>query len=409
MKVIIKWIRKHYLKIINSIAFYPAIIAICFLFLSWGMLELDFSAWGKQLKTHFGWLTLKDASTGRTIISTIVSGIMSLTVFSFSMVMIVLNQAASQMTNRMLNSMIENRFQQIVLGFYIGTIVYALFLLSTIRDVSSGIYVPALSIYLLIIFTVVDIFFFIYFLDYVTRTVKYETVIQRVQRKTAKAMDRLYSDRAEVALLTDVTRSVEIFMRESGYVQGVDTKQMLRFAKQENLVISVLHEPGAYLIRGMEVLRVEGAISLDPEVKKKLYEMVDVYIGQPIETNPVYGFHHLSEVAIKALSPGINDPGTAVLSLHALTDLFSFRLQRRPPSVLRDEEGTPRVHLKHPGFRDLFEYCIFPVWKYGKSDPYVQNELMDMLHQLIHADRQQKHSALFKKLLQEINAQKERE
>ena len=90
------------------------------------------------------------------------------------MVMIALNQAASQMSNRVLSSMIENRFQQIVLGFYIGTIVYALFLLSTIRDINSGVYVPALSIYLLILLTVIDIFLFIYFLDYVTQTVKYE-------------------------------------------------------------------------------------------------------------------------------------------------------------------------------------------------------------------------------------------
>ncbi len=82
--------------------------------------------------------------------------------------MILLNQAASQMSNRMLDSMIGNKFQQIILGFYIGTIVYSLFLLSTIRDITSGIYVPALSIYLLLLFTVVDIFLFIYFLHYLT-------------------------------------------------------------------------------------------------------------------------------------------------------------------------------------------------------------------------------------------------
>ncbi|MEP7080915.1 MAG: DUF2254 family protein, partial [Ginsengibacter sp.] len=167
----------YYHKITESIAFYPAIIAIGFLLLSWGMLEIDFSSWGKQIKSGFSWISLKDASTARTIVSTVAGAIISLTVFSFSMVMIVLNQAASQMSNRVLSSMIENRSQQIILGFYIGTIVYALFLLSTIRDISSGIYVPALSIYLLIFLTVVDIFLFIYFLDYVTQTVKYETVI----------------------------------------------------------------------------------------------------------------------------------------------------------------------------------------------------------------------------------------
>ena len=184
-----KGIRIYYNKMIESIAFYPALIAVGFLALSWGMLVFDFSDYGKEIKSGLSWLSLKDASTARTIISTVAGAIISLTVFSFSMVMIVLNQAASQMSNRVLNSMIENRFQQVILGIYIGTIVYALFLLSTIRDISSGIYVPAFSIYLLILLTVIDIFLFIYFLDYVTQTVKYETVIDRVRLQTFKNME----------------------------------------------------------------------------------------------------------------------------------------------------------------------------------------------------------------------------
>src|SRR5690606_3971768 len=138
-----KWFRKYYNKITGSIAFMPAVIALAFLLVSWMMLEIDFSDWGKDLKSNLSWLSLQDASTARSIVSTVAGALISLTVFSFSLVMIVLNQAASQMSNRMLASMIENRFQQIILGFYIGTIVYALFLLSTVRDINSGIYVPA--------------------------------------------------------------------------------------------------------------------------------------------------------------------------------------------------------------------------------------------------------------------------
>ena len=158
------------------------------------MIEFDFSDYGKEIKNGLPWLSLKDASTARTIISTVAGAIISLTVFSFSMVMIVLNQAASQMSNRVLNSMIENRFQQVILGIYIGTIVYALFLLSTIRNITSGIYVPAFSIYLLILLTVIDIFLFIYFLDYVTQTVKYETVIDRVRTQTLKTIERDFKE-----------------------------------------------------------------------------------------------------------------------------------------------------------------------------------------------------------------------
>ena len=97
-----KGIRIYYNKMIESIAFYPALIAVGFLALSWGMLVFDFSDYGKEIKSGLSWLSLKDASTARTIISTVAGAIISLTVFSFSMVMIVLNQAASQMSNRVI-------------------------------------------------------------------------------------------------------------------------------------------------------------------------------------------------------------------------------------------------------------------------------------------------------------------
>lgn len=187
MKIISR-IRKKIILFKGSIVFYPAIIACGFLLLSWLMIYLDFSAWGKQIKLKFSSISLKDASTARTIISPIVGGILSLTVFRFSRVMIFLNQAASQMSNRMLSSMIENRFQQVILGCYIGSIVYALFLLSTICDIHSWIYVPALRIYLLVLLTIIDIFLFIYFFDYVTQSVKYGSVINRVKLKTLSSL-----------------------------------------------------------------------------------------------------------------------------------------------------------------------------------------------------------------------------
>ncbi|MFT6203556.1 MAG: putative membrane protein, partial [Spirosomataceae bacterium] len=183
------WIKRRYYDTVNSIAFYPAFIALVFLGVAYGSITLDFSELGKSLKSTFSWLTLRDADTARVIISTILAGILSLTVFSFSMVMIVLNQAASQMSNRILDKLIGNRFQQMILGVYIGTIVFALFLLSTIRDIESHLYIPVLSTYLLIIFAVFDIFLFIYFLHYITQSVKYEVIINRIYDDTKISMD----------------------------------------------------------------------------------------------------------------------------------------------------------------------------------------------------------------------------
>jgi len=401
-----KWFRVYYNKIIESIAFYPAIIAIGFLLLSWGMIEIDFSPWGKNVKGGLSWLSLKDASTARSIISTVAGAIISLTVFSFSMVMIVLNQAASQMSNRVLTSMIENRIQQVILGVYIGTIVYALFLLSTIRDIDSGVYIPALSIYLLILLTVIDIFLFIYFLDYVTQTVKYETVINRVQKHTMATMEKKFEDLKEENISWSHLPFIEIRSDESNYFQGFNEKKLLKIACEKNLCISFLYKQATYLIKGIVFMKVYGTGLFDDECKHDLLSATDFFKGQPIDRNADYGFNQLTEVAIKALSPGINDPGTAVISLHSLSDLFAYKLYHNLPSVRLDNEGVKRIYIPCSSFDDMFEKCIHPIWNYGKNDEYIQKEITHMLKQLIAADHKKLYTVVFDNLMKEIEKQK---
>jgi uncharacterized membrane protein len=377
-----KHFRIYYSKITGSIAFYPALLAIGFLLLTWVMLVVDFSEWGKSIKSNTNWLSLKDATTARSIISTIAGAIISLTVFSFSMVMIVLNQAASQMSNRVLSSMIGNRFQQTVLGFYIGTIVYALFLLSTIRDISSGVYVPALSIYLLILLTVIDIFLFIYFLDYVTQTVKYETVITRVQEKTMKKMKQGYNQDYQRSVKWNDLPFVEVKTVESNYFQGYNKKVMLEICAKESIYISFLYQRSTFLLKEIPLLRVFSKNPIDPEVLLNIAAAVDFYKGQPIDLNADYGFKQLSEIAIKALSPGINDPGTAVLALQSLSDLLSFRLYNNCQEIKTDANGTDRLYIPNSTFEELFKYCIYPIWNYGTKDQYIQLAFIEMIKQL---------------------------
>lgn len=380
---------------IESIAFYPALIAVGFLVLSWGMLVFDFSTYGKEIKSSLSWLSLKDAGTARTIISTVAGAIISLTVFSFSMVMIVLNQAASQMSNRVLNSMIENRFQQVILGIYIGTIVYALFLLSTIRDISSGIYVPALSIYLLIILTVIDIFLFIYFLDYVTQTVKYETVIDRVRHQTFRAMESNYKEIKETKPTWLHLNSVDILAQKSDYFQGFNHKLLVELIEKHNLKISFLFPQGQFILKGTPCIKVYYDEKMDADILKQIADSADFFTGQPIDRNAEYGFRQLAEIALKALSPGINDPGTAVLALHALFALLKFKMYHQLPALISNSKGIEVIHIPSSDFASLFELCLQPIWNYGKDDDYIQTTFLNMLEQL----KAQDHRNLYVHLL----------
>ncbi|WP_243745499.1 DUF2254 domain-containing protein [Segetibacter sp. 3557_3] len=347
------------------------------------MIKFDFSATGKSLKSGLTWLSLKDASTARSICSAITSGIISLTVFSFSMVMILLNQAASQMSNRVLDKLIGNRFQQVVLGFYIGTIVYALFLLSTIRDIDTGISIPAISTYLLITLTIIDIFLFIYFLHFVTQSVKYDTIINKVHHSTRDCLESVcvISENTD-ADFSQPASGISVPVRKSGLYQGFDQERLIKLCKSEDVMITMLHPPATFLLAGSSVIMVTGSKALSSNFEDALSQLINVDTTQDITTNYYYGFRQLMEVAIKALSPGINDPGTAVMSLRAIMDLLAFRMQHFPRCQFEDEFGQLRIIAHEKTATQIFKETVLPIWDYGCKDRMVQQEFIHLLTQL---------------------------
>lgn len=375
------WVSGRYYKILNSIAFYPTFIGLSFLVISYLTISFDFSEMGKQVKANLlPYTSLKDASTARSIISAITSGIISLTVFSFSMVMIILSQAASQMSNRVLNRLIGNRFQQVVLGIYIGTIVYSLFLLSTIRDIDSGIYIPALSTYLLILLTIFDIFLFIYFLHYVTQSIKYEVIIQRVYNETRKRLEDACGLARPASKLIELLGNHYVIANSSGIYEGFDKETLLGLADDEDCLFYTLHTPGTFVLQGQPLLQASKPISEDTH--DKAARGLRINDSESIEENYAYGLRQLSEVAVKALSPGVSDPGTAIISLRALAQLFAYRLTHFPDNVVRNKGHQVRIMVQELTYETIFRKTILPIWDYGKEDRTVQDEMQHLLTQL---------------------------
>ena len=376
------WLQGRYYKILNSIAFYPAFIGLMFLVLSYLAILFDFSEAGKHIKSQLPpYTSLKDASTARSIISAIVSGVISLTVFSFSMVMIVLNQAASQLSNRVLNRLIGNRFQQIVLGIYIGTIVFALFLLTAIRDIDSGIYIPALSTYFLILLTIFDIFLFIYFLHYITQSVKYEVIIGRIYKDTRDVMEAACTLPKQPPKPIFLNGSHYVLANSSGIYEGFDTESLIRLADKNDCLFYTMHTPGTFVLQGLPLLQVSKPI--DPGAQEDAARAVRVNTSESVEENFFYGMRQLSEIGMKALSPGINDPGTAIIAMRALFQLLAYRISHFPENVVRNREQQVRILIKELTFDDMFANTVLPVWDYGKEDRLVQNEMAHLLSQLL--------------------------
>lgn len=380
---VVKSVMVIYRRIITSIAFVPGVIAVAMLLLSFVMIELDFSATGKNIKANLPWLSLKDASTARIICSTIAGGIFSLAVFSFSMVMILLSQAATQMTNRILGQLIRNRFQQVVLGFYIGTILYSLFLLSTIRDIDTGIHVPAISSYLLISLTILDIFLFVYFLHYVTESVKFDTIIYRIFKDTEKCLRHECCIQGMETVTLRAAEGTVVKAFKSGAYEGFDRQELLELCNKYDIAVALSYPVRTYMIHDVTpLLTIRGGSSIPEQFYEELTTVIDIGRNHDRTTSYYYGFKQLMEIGVKALSPGINDPGTCILSLRALSELLAWRQRHSPETRISDADGHVRITTADKTFDEMLNEHLLPIWDYGKNDRLVQHELIHILRQL---------------------------
>lgn len=381
LRSISKGLKTIFRRTISSIAFLPSSIGIGFLLLSFIAIRFDYSVTGQSLKAGMHWLVLKDANTARSICTAVASGLISLVVFSFSMFMIVLNQAASQMSNRILDKLIGNRFQQVVLGFYIGTIIYALFLLSTIR-VDSPMYVPAISTYLLIILTISNIFLFVYFLHYITDAVKYETIIKKIHQQTKEELLRSAATDKIPEFILPQDELFYFHSVKSGIFQNADIKELISICCDHNVVICFLYPTGTFILEKAPLFSISGANHVSQEFLDEAALYINISPGQSIDTNFYNGFQHLMEIALKALSPAMNDPDTAVLALQALFDLLSIRARVEPQTIFCDSNKYVRLVLCGLELSEIFHHFIFPIWDYGKNDRLIQREFLHLSEQL---------------------------
>jgi len=376
------FIKRQFRKIHRSIAFIPTLVVVLFILLSILMIYLDYSEWGKNIKTIVTWIRLKDPSTARTVISVIAAGLISITVFSFSMVMVVLNQAASQLSNRVLDKLVGNRLHQFIIGYYIGNIIFALLLLTSIRDVDSGVYVPALSTYLLILLSMVALLLFVLFIHFITHRIKYATIIRGISRQTQKLME-------EACYLSykpaddHLSQGQPLLSNKSGVFEAFEIEKLVKMAQENDCVISFRYPPGDYVLKDAPIGDVYCNRQLIP--KELMDEIVNLIfiVDEPTEDIYYYsGLKQLSEIAIRALSPGINDPGTAAVSLQELFSLLNFRRLHFPEINIRDAGGTIRVTTRELSFDELIERYLMPIWDYGKDDRTIRRQMHDLIRQL---------------------------
>ena len=276
-------------------------------------------------------------------------------------------------------------FKHATLALFLGTFAYSLVVLRTVRSTASGRpeFVPKISVTAAVVLTLVSVFALVLFLDHLATQIRVETMLDDVHTDASDTVRRVLQKRPEPPGAQPVPPQAPpdacpIEVAESGFLVSVDEDDLLAAACTAGAVVQIESFPGGSLVRGTPLGRSWplGDAPVTQRQQRTLSEQVAAAARAGRERTAAqdiaYGLRQLADVATKALSPGINDPTTAVHTLGHISGLLCEMVDYQlGPKLLRDDRGRVRVVLERPGLADLLDSALAQPRRYASTAPNV--------------------------------------
>lgn len=376
----------------SSYWFLPGLMAVAGMVLAFGMLALDQS---ETIKTgELSWIYAGGPEGARGLLSAVASSMVTVAATAFSITIVALQLAASNFGPRLLRNFMQDTGNQIVLGTFIATFLYCLLVLRTIYGEDYNLFVPQLSVTVGIVLAIASIGVLIYFIHHASTIIQASHVIAGVADELDAAIDRLFPEemgkaaREKHSPISTIPKDFDvqassIRSMHTGYLQAIDDQSLLKLACKHNLLLHLTTKPGEFIAKG------DCLVLSYPEKQvnsKTIHEINQAFLlgkerteQQDIE----FPINQLVEIALRALSPGINDPFTAIRCIDRLSAGLS-RLAERPfPSAYRyDNHHQLRVIAELIAFEQLVGMAFNQLRHYGKSDVAVTLRLLKAIAQI---------------------------
>lgn len=330
----------------------------------------------------------------RGLLATIATGMISMTSLVFSITMVVLQLASSQFTPRALGGFLDSRVTQGTLGVFTASFVYALTVTRSVRGDfgDTGTFVPQLSVTVAFVLVLASVGFFLAFIHHITNSIQVARVISGIGDRTQALADKMYPETADEhtsALGTTWSPEqgaarVEISTdKRHGQITYVNYGRLVAWAKSNDVVITIDRPVGEFLTEGQNMLRVWGTDELEEGTTEKLFASIGVGAERQLWQDVAFGIRQLVDIAERALSPGVNDPTTAVQCIDELHRILRRLVQRQSPSpYIVDDEGAVRI-VHHPqSIEGHVRLAVDEISHYGKDSLQVPVRLRRMLDDL---------------------------
>ena len=392
----------------------PAVAVALAVFLGIWLPSLD-NAYDENIPTSIrAYLFGGGPDAARAVLQAISGSLITVTSLTFSLTVVSLQLASSQFSPRLLRTFTSDRFVHWTLALFLGTFAYSLTVLRTIRTAADqqSEFVPDVAVTVAFVLAIASVVGLVLFLAHLTREIRVETMMRKVQAETIETIDAVYP-KDPPGRLPDpraVEAAVPIEADSSGFLTSVDPQILVGAAKKARAIIRIDVDPGSSLIAGVPFATVWPDDRRDHFSDEEITDLTAAIrraAGTGFERttaqDPAYGFRQLADVAARALSPGINDPTTAVHVLAHLSSLLCLLVDRdMRDRILADDEGTARAILALPGFASLLELSLAQARRYGLQDPEVAERIITLLQEVAWRDEAGRHRGAIQTQLSEL-------
>ena len=330
------------------------------------------------------------ADGARQMLSTIASSMMTVVGVTFSMTLVTLALASSQYTSRILGSFMRSRTTQVVLGVFAGIFTYCLIVLRTIRDNGESAFVPGLAVFLGVVLALAGIGVLILFIHHIATSIQASNIICSVAEETMAAINRVFpenqasglseeDENQRVHLLISAHHWKDICAETSGYVQTIDYEALRNLAGKWHTIIKINYGIGDFVVKGMPLASVVLRDSPEEKIVREVRSFYSAGSRRTIEQDPDFGIRQIVDVAVKALSPGVNDTTTAVTCIDYLTSILCYLVSRSFPSQIHYDQGEPRLISVQATFEALLGTSFDEIRRNASGNTRVIVSLLDAL------------------------------
>lgn len=372
------WVTRYQIKLYvrNSIWILPV------LSIAAGLLAVKLVS---SIEVSLGWTIDLSPDTGRAVMATVASSLFSLVVISSSAVLLVVQLASAQLTPRIIAFVYRNTVRKVSIALFTFTFTFSVAALVHIQQ-----QVPYLTGYIAAYGFLINLAVFTYFIDNVGKAVRPSAALANVARVGRAVIRDVYPrqlDQTAAPIAKPITalngkRHRAVLNMTDAVILAFDVKGLVALAERSNCVIELIPEVGDFVAAGDPLFRIYGSgVAIDEEALRK-----SVALGQErtLEQDPMFAFRIMVDIASKALSPAINDPTTAVLSIdhihHLLRDVGTRSLSHGHEV---DTSGHLRLVYRTPDWDDFVRLAVTEIRQYGRDSVQVMRRLKAMLENLI--------------------------